>query len=77
MEIKIIPKSIFISIALITFINFVICLDFGHKKIIAGHATPIEKIPYQMTFLANGKFFCGAIVISYRFGLTAGEYANA
>ena len=41
--------------------------------IVGGTRTEIENLPYQLAYLSNGKYRCGASLISKDFALTAGH----
>ncbi|XP_034825124.2 transmembrane protease serine 9-like [Maniola hyperantus] len=45
-------------------------------RIVGGEETNIEDHPYQVSFIANNSFFCGAFIVSPNYILTAGHCAQ-
>lgn len=51
-------------------INFSLSYNLG---LVRGEKSDIRYFPYQAAYIANGKFKCGATVISEKCALTAGK----
>lgn len=59
---------------------FVFCLECGitykHNRIVGGVETQVNAYPWMTALMYNGRFYCGASVISNKYLITAAHCVN-
>lgn len=63
------------SLKLVAFLFVIAKVGAYRLQIINGKATDVQTTPYQLVFLYNDRFVCGAAIISENYALTAGRIA--
>ncbi|XP_028031503.1 trypsin-2-like [Bombyx mandarina] len=51
-------------------------VDTADSRIVGGHETTIEDHPYQVSFIVNNSYFCGGIILSQDWIMTAAHCAQ-